>query len=320
MDINKAIEIPFGAKDSELKGWGFTIPEGMEARIEGNKIILEPKESEDERIRKAIISHFVSMTTSCTEEEIQRRKYIAWLEKQGEKKSADWNDADKEMSHPLYLKGFDAGREVERELNKQKPIEWDDEDENVFKILNELVEGCPAKDFYDATKEECMDWLKLLKGRIQSKQQNPIEWCDNCKLKKSVTGWKPSEDLEKASDTYAMTTPFDYPLQVSTSKKAFIAGAQWQKERDAKSAENLTRLNSLTDMEKTLNAQRQIGIREGRRLQKEEMMKNAVNATVKFFGEGEEKGVKLLSYDLDADSFRMNQRVKVIIFPSDEKE
>lgn len=32
------------------------IPEGYEARIEGNKVILERKESEDERIRKAIES------------------------------------------------------------------------------------------------------------------------------------------------------------------------------------------------------------------------------------------------------------------------
>ena len=31
------------------------IPEGYEARIEGNKVILEPKESEDEGIRKFII-------------------------------------------------------------------------------------------------------------------------------------------------------------------------------------------------------------------------------------------------------------------------
>ena len=34
------------------------IPEGYEARIDGNKIILEPKESEDERIRKELFDIF----------------------------------------------------------------------------------------------------------------------------------------------------------------------------------------------------------------------------------------------------------------------
>ena len=47
----KDIEIPFGANDSELKGWEYTIPEGMEAAIKDGKVIVKEKESEDERIR-----------------------------------------------------------------------------------------------------------------------------------------------------------------------------------------------------------------------------------------------------------------------------
>lgn len=39
----KEIEIPFGAKDSELKGWEYTIPEGMEAEIKDGKIIVRKK-------------------------------------------------------------------------------------------------------------------------------------------------------------------------------------------------------------------------------------------------------------------------------------
>ena len=49
------IEIPFGARDSELCGWEYTIPEGFEAEIKDGKVIVRPKESEDERIRKALI-------------------------------------------------------------------------------------------------------------------------------------------------------------------------------------------------------------------------------------------------------------------------
>ena len=44
----KEIEIPFGAKDSELCGWEYTVPEGMEATIVDNKIVVKNKKSEDE--------------------------------------------------------------------------------------------------------------------------------------------------------------------------------------------------------------------------------------------------------------------------------
>ena len=37
---DELIEIPFGAKDSELCGATYYIPEGFHATIEGNKIIL----------------------------------------------------------------------------------------------------------------------------------------------------------------------------------------------------------------------------------------------------------------------------------------
>ncbi len=40
----KEIEIPFGAKDSKLKGWEYTIPEGMEAEIKDGKIVVREKQ------------------------------------------------------------------------------------------------------------------------------------------------------------------------------------------------------------------------------------------------------------------------------------
>ena len=44
----KEIEIPFGAKDSELKGWEYTIPEGMEAEIKDGKIVVRAREKKPE--------------------------------------------------------------------------------------------------------------------------------------------------------------------------------------------------------------------------------------------------------------------------------
>ena len=67
------------------------IPEGYKARIEGNKVILEPKESEDERIRKSLIRGIESV---CKEEEVftggfTRKQIVSWLERQGEQNLAD---------------------------------------------------------------------------------------------------------------------------------------------------------------------------------------------------------------------------------------
>lgn len=83
--MNKKIEIPFGAKDSELKGWEYTIPEGMEAVIKDGKIIVREQESEDERIRK-VITEIVEQSNIIGLHGISREKMFAWLEKQKEQK------------------------------------------------------------------------------------------------------------------------------------------------------------------------------------------------------------------------------------------
>ena len=88
MDTNvKYIEIPFGAYDSELCGYEYTIPDGYEAEIKDGKVIVRKVESEDERIRKsiiAIISNYVDNSNTF------KPKMIAWLEKQGEQKRLDF--------------------------------------------------------------------------------------------------------------------------------------------------------------------------------------------------------------------------------------
>jgi len=53
----KEIEIPFGAQDSELKGWTCTIPEGYTARIEGNNVIVEPSKSDNKKVWHIIPFH-----------------------------------------------------------------------------------------------------------------------------------------------------------------------------------------------------------------------------------------------------------------------
>lgn len=54
----KEIEIPFGAKDSELKGWEYTIPEGMEAEIKDGKIVVKEKKPKLTEFEEMLYSIF----------------------------------------------------------------------------------------------------------------------------------------------------------------------------------------------------------------------------------------------------------------------
>lgn len=54
----KEIEIPFGAKDSELKGWEYTIPEGMEAEIKDGKIVVREKKPELTEFEQGLVNFY----------------------------------------------------------------------------------------------------------------------------------------------------------------------------------------------------------------------------------------------------------------------
>jgi hypothetical protein len=90
--MNNEKEISFGAFDSELMHQEIFIPEGFEATIDGNKIILKKTESEDEKIRKAILE-LVRQSSEVLDKQNQNNM-IAWLEKQGGQKSTEWDEYD----------------------------------------------------------------------------------------------------------------------------------------------------------------------------------------------------------------------------------
>ena len=130
----KDIKIPFGAKDSELVEATYFIPEGMEAVIEGDKVIIRRKESEDERIRKNCI-HFLELQKEHHASTIEIDKCIAWLE-------------------------------------KQKPVEWSEEDEKMMDSLICSLTRISHNTKTDSTSPnyiffEEVNWLKSLKQRIQ---------------------------------------------------------------------------------------------------------------------------------------------------------
>ena len=55
----------------------------------------ELKESEDERIRGAIM-HFISHTPTVPKGIISKEQMLAWLEKQGQQKPVEWSEEDEQ--------------------------------------------------------------------------------------------------------------------------------------------------------------------------------------------------------------------------------
>ena len=135
----KFIEIPFGANDSELKGWEYTIPEGMEAIVKDGKVIVKEKESEDERIRKFLVE-LLSSGTWKREWPFQPNECVAYLEKQKE----------------------------------QKPAEWGEEDEQ---MLSYII--CAIRDHYtaDPIKDKLINWLQTRPFQISAQWDVEQQWC-----------------------------------------------------------------------------------------------------------------------------------------------
>lgn len=86
--IDNKIEIPFGAKDSELQEETYFIPKGFHAKIDDDKVVIKKGEKpaawseEDERIKKLLI-HLIKTVYDNTNylTYAAYKGLIAWLEK-----------------------------------------------------------------------------------------------------------------------------------------------------------------------------------------------------------------------------------------------
>ena len=158
------------------------IPEGYEARIEGNKVILEPKESEDERILEWIIGIVNSCKELSFDDKVKLTKY---LEKQKEQKPAEWSEryiADVfekvGLAKIVREQGNDALTNAVQsamlELSKVGNAEWSEEDEEmILDIVAQLKAAISLTYAHDeqgkAVMEQRISWLKSL--RPQPKQE-----------------------------------------------------------------------------------------------------------------------------------------------------
>ena len=167
------------------------IPEGYEARIEGNKIILEPKESDDERIIKDIITA-LSIGVTCDESALYPeatttlKEAIAYLERQKEQKPLSTEETELNSIAFLEHMGYTCippGKEQKPASgNSEKPnnhAEWSEEDnpyyDDIYEILINLLHSETADVNKDAVQKD-LDWLESLRPRPKQ------EWKqENCK-------------------------------------------------------------------------------------------------------------------------------------------
>ena len=152
------------------------IPEGYEARIEDNKVIIEPKESDDERIRKDILK---ALRYGFAREEsvlipgatTTLKEAIAYLEKQKdiESKYAGMVVVSQEEWDTAIADAFRHGMDEGEKQNEQKPAKWSDEDTLKLKgIINYLAFSNSPEGV-----ERWIDFLESLPERfnLQPKQE-----------------------------------------------------------------------------------------------------------------------------------------------------
>lgn len=160
------------------------IPEGYKARIEGNKVILEPKESEDERIRNLLYCLIRDRSDNgrlLEHNGVSVDMALAWLEKQGKPKMVA-NAIREGVAHygitqyqiDNWLKKY-----VEVESTEPKSPAWSEDDEERldsiienYKDLLRDYKACHEVDYIPYSSDtvirnvvDDVNFLKSLKGR-----------------------------------------------------------------------------------------------------------------------------------------------------------
>lgn len=164
---------------------------GHQNLMEG--IFPELRESEDEKVRKALIDGFKRYDDGALFNGCLVREILPWLEKQGEQKPYGQREEckDCQMNYVGECKGY-----CEIKRNEQKPA-WSEEDErNLQGVIDEIwANKNQAPDYDLATYDKYLSWLKSLKQRYN---------------------WKPSDEQMKALHDMNLTGNISYVGQGQT--------------------------------------------------------------------------------------------------------
>ena len=136
---------------------------------EFERIFPELKENEDEKIRKKLIAYFKNLSDVYSLEplEINPKKVIAWLEKQGEQKpTTEIKSAEESLGidSETYNKIVD---ECIYGDDEQKPAKWNEDDDVMLRTAKDVI--FKSDDCSDGTTYKLIDWLKSIKERVRLK-------------------------------------------------------------------------------------------------------------------------------------------------------
>ena len=183
------------------------------------------RESEDERIRKAIV-HLLEVASEAyliDATGLKKEQFLAYLEKQKEQKPAEWSDEDKDMLNSCIssieeakenryaYKETDGDTSYDHEIAWLELLRnrvgkeflqphWKPSEEDEERLINTSISF--LKDFADKGYEnavECIDWLKSLRNRVSKEFLQPH--------------WKPSEEqMDSLHDTIVHTKEYSYSM------------------------------------------------------------------------------------------------------------
>jgi hypothetical protein len=138
----------------------FGNPQNNTANVVCEQIFPELKESEDEKVRKRIIRVFRGEIGLPTKEET--KKYIAWLEKQGELVNSLSKGLDN--AHERIDDLIQKNNSLIEQLEKQGEQNWSEEDEENFHTLSKIICDSQAS---AKIANKLSDWLESLKDRVK---------------------------------------------------------------------------------------------------------------------------------------------------------
>lgn len=146
-----------------------------------DEVFPELKGSEDERTRKGLV-HFILYKAGKLLDEENEHKFVAYLERQKEPLNPE-----EKMNHPLYLEGFNTGRQVGEVVSQ--PAEWSEEDEEIREeVIGDL---CALKDWivkYD------VNWLANPVLKSIDKRISWLKALHSDSYKNCNSRWKPSDE------------------------------------------------------------------------------------------------------------------------------
>ena len=203
-----------------------------EAQKAAEFVFPELKESEDERIKRAILEFFESQDENTTYSFVHRNDIIAWLRKQKESKRIEQEQTELPKGEDYAIDGLwqaiqilehslgevdgwqsDDGIlehkcaiEAVKRLYEQKATWSEDDEETLNNILNDLSQNVIPDD-------EDTQWLKSLKDRITITNKNDFDRGYDVGISAAkFNQWRPTEEqMEALSDAVKLykSTHFD---------------------------------------------------------------------------------------------------------------